>query len=934
MPNLRTVTLALLLLTPAATAFAQTAAPTAGQANSIQTLNVKLPVGVTLVNSAEGVSEYRLANGLRVLLAPTASNALLTLHVTYLVGSVDEGLGEGGMAHLLEHMLFKGTPQHPDIPGDLRARGANANADTHAEYTDYHATVNATQDNLAFLTALEADRMVNSFIKPEDLASELKVVINEFDNGENNPGNLLYKATQQAAFEFHPIGRSVIGNRSEVINVPASRLKTFYARYYQPDNAVVTLAGNFEPEAALARIQATFGKIPRPDRSKAGEALIADYTVEPPQNGEKKVSVRRVGAAPIIIDSYHTPAANSPDNAALSMLSYVLSEQPDGRLYRALVGSKLAVGAGMSVDSYSVPGLSNLVVNLAPNGSVAAARAALQGVVNKLSTNPITDTDVERIRTQLIAGFDRLAADPAATAENLIPELPSGDWRSFFIQRDALLAVTAADVNRVAQLYFKPTNLTSGTFYPTPAPQTVTVPAAPDITAALNNFKPRAAQAQGENLNTDPAALEARVERVTLPSGIKAAYLKKAVQGNRVLLSLNVDLGNETTEASVRTRDAGGYVAAMLLRGSQGLSVQQRREALAKLNATLNIGGDSTGLSVSLSAPPENLGATLEIARTVLREPLWPQSDFEDLKRGRLTGLESGKTDPNSLASIALGRAFMPADAKRGDRQYYRSLDERIEDQQALTLNDVKAVYSGLWGLSSSAQLAVVGPLDKAVVESSLARLLDGFKSPVSYQRLSDPLVTPAAQTLSLDVPDKTGAVLLASQNFALKDTDPDYAPLLIAVQILGGDSLSSRLATRVRQKEGLSYSSGASVSASSEQALASFDVSATASPADIGKVQTALQEELTRALAGGFTADEVSRVQSAIKQATAANRSDDGTLLGTLLRQTYLEQTFANSAEQDARLQTVTPASALAALQKYVNPAKLVFVKAGSFGK
>lgn len=462
-------------------------------------------------------------------------------------------------------------------------------------------------------------------------------------------------------------------------------------------------------------------------------------------------------------------------------------------------------------------------------------------MVNKLSTNPISDADVERIRTQLIAGFDRLAADPAITAENLIPELPSGDWRSFFLQRDALLAVTAADVNRVAQTYFKPTNLTAGTFYPTPVPQTVTVPAAPDITAALAAFKPRAAQAQGENLNTDPAALEARVMRAALPSGIKAAYLKKAVQGNRVLLSLSIDLGNETTEASVRNRDAGGYLAAMLLRGSQGLSVQQRREALAKLNATLSIGGGSSGLSVSLSAPPEHLAATLEIARTVLREPLWPQSDFEDLKRGRLTGLESGKTDPNSLASIALGCAFMPAEVKRGDRQYYRSLDERIVDQRALTLNDVKAVYSGLWSLSSSAQLAVVGPLDRSAVESGIAKLLDGFKSPVGYQRLTDPLVTPTPQTLSLNVPDKTGAVLLASQNFALKDTDPDYAPLLIAVQILGGDSLSSRLATRVRQKEGLSYSSGASVSASSEQALGSFNVSATASPADIDKVQAAL---------------------------------------------------------------------------------------------
>lgn len=928
LPNLRTLTLSLLLLAPTA-AHAQSAAPAA--APTTQTAPLKLPAGVQFVTSVEGVSEYKLANGLKVLLAPTAANALMTLHVTYLVGSVNEGLGEGGMAHLLEHMLFKGTPTNKDIPALLRERGANANADTHPEYTDYHATLNATKANLNFLTGLEADRMVNSLIRSEDLASELNIVINEFDNGENNPGNLLFKATQQAAFEFHPIGRSVIGNRSEVINVPASSLKTFYQKYYQPDNAVVTLSGNFDPQYALERIGATFGKIAKPVRS-AGSVIKADYTVEPLQSGERDVSIRRVGASPLLINSYHAPAETHPDNAALSMLAAVLSEQPGGRLYQKLVASKLAVGAGMSVDSYNVPSLASFVVSLAPNGDVAKARAALQGVLDSIAKDPITDADVTRIKTQVIAYIDRLSADPASTAEALISGLPTGDWRTFFAQRDAFLAITAADVNRVAQTYLKTSNLTSGTFYPTPKPDLVTVPIAPSVAETLRDFKPRAAQAQGENLNTDPAALEARVERLTLPSGIKAAYLKKAVQGNRVLLSLNLDFGNEATESDARTRDAASYIDNLLFRGSKNLSIQQLRDQLAKLNATLSISGGSTGLNLSVTAPPENLTAAMNLARTVLREPLWPESDFEDMKRGTLSSLEGAKTDPNALASIALGRAFMPDGTKRGSRLYYRSFDERIEDQKALTLADVKAAYAKLWGLSSSAQLAVVGPLDKAVVESSVSKLLTGWTSSVPYQRLSSPLVLAKPQTLTIQVADKTGAVLRASQNFALKNTDPDYAPLSIAVQILGGDSLSSRLADRIRQKEGLSYSSGASVSADTDEALGSFDVSATASPKDLGKVETAIREEVARALKDGFTADEVSKVQAATQQATAANRSDDGNLLGALASQLYYGQSFADSAKQDARIQAVTPASALAALKKYVDPSQLVVVKAGSF--
>ena len=284
-----------------------------------------LPAGITAVRSVEGIDEYKLANGLQILLVPDDSKPTTTVNLTYRVGARHENTGETGMAHLLEHMLFKGTPTHPKVWAEFTARGLAANGTTSLDRTNYTASFSANDDNLKWYLGWLADSMVNSFIAREDLDTEMTVVRNEMERGENSPSRMLIQRTMAAMYDWHPYGRSTIGARSDVENVDIPRLQAFYKLYYQPDNATLIVSGKFRSEQVLQWVADSFGKLPRPERK-----LPAMYTIDPAQDGERQVTLRRSGGAPFIVAAYHVPAGSHVDFAAVEMLSLILGDTPSG----------------------------------------------------------------------------------------------------------------------------------------------------------------------------------------------------------------------------------------------------------------------------------------------------------------------------------------------------------------------------------------------------------------------------------------------------------------------------------------------------------------------------------------------------------------------------------------------------------------------------
>lgn len=917
------------LLCCASPTLAQVTAPASSAAAASAPARVALPAGVTFVTEVEGIREYRLQNGLKVLLFPDTSATTFTLNTTYLVGSRMESYGETGMAHLLEHLVFKGTPTSGNILESLSKRGADFNGTTSDDRTNYFETLTNTGDNLAWAVRMEADRMVNSKVAASDLKTEMTVVRNEFEAGENSPFGLLYKQVRSAAYDWHNYGHTTIGNRSDVENVPIGNLQAFYRKYYQPDNAVVTLAGNFDEAAALKLIATEFGKIPRPSRT-----LPPFWTQENPQDGERSVTVRRVGDEQILLAAYHMPAATHPDMPALMVLDQILADEPAGRLYKALVQTGQASAVASLTNSGADPGLMLYAAVMGKTDDAAKAQATLLTTLEAASKTPFTEEDVQRVKARVISGYEQLLAKPESVGVTLSEFIALGDWRLLFKARDDLAKVTPTDVQRVAATYLKPTNRTLGAFIPTEKPDRVTITPAPSAAELLKGYVGKAAQAAGETIEPDPLALEKRVLRETLKvpgiPDVKVAMLPKKTRGERVEVQLSLDFGNPQTARD--GSDAADFIAPLLLRGSAGLSRQQLRDQLEAMKTQLDISGDAIGATVTLSTDRTHLPQALKLVQTVLRQPSFAQAEFDELKKSSLDNLESGRNDPQSVASLALDRAFMSQEAKRGDLFYVPTLDESIADTRAVTLAQVKDYYQKVWG-AAQAQVAVVGDFDPATIRAAVPQILGGFASGVKYQRVVSPLTAPKAQDIVLNVPDKANAVYISQLNFPLRDDSPDFAALTVAMRAFGGGT-DSRLWNRLRQKDGLSYGTGAGVSVSSEDQNSSFGAYAIYNPNVTVKVAAAMREELSRVLNEGFTQQEIDAAKGAILQERRQARSSDANLARSLANQAYLGRTYGFSAEFEDKLRAVTPAQAKAALSKYVNPDNIVVVRAGTFEK
>ncbi len=880
-----------------------------------------LPPGVTQGPTVEGVTEYRLANGLTVLLFPDASKPKTTVNVTYRVGSAHENYGETGMAHLLEHLVFKGTPSRGNIMTELGRRGMDYNGTTSWDRTNYFESFTASDENLDWALAMEADRMVNSYIRKSDLDTEMTVVRNEFENGENNPQLVLFGKMLSTAYMWHNYGKLQIGARSDIENVDIDRLQAFYRLYYQPDNAVVTVAGKFDPERALALIAKYFGPIPKPAR-----ALPRIWTEEPVQDGERTATLRRVGNSKFLGMMFHTVRGAHPDAVAVDVLGDVLTLAPAGRLYKALVETKKAT----AVQSWNVagvdPGTLTLFAQIPDGEEIGPAREAMLATIADLAQNPVTEAEVARVRQKAAKHFDDTMANPQAFGVAISEAIALGDWRLFFLERDRYRSVKPADVQRVAQDYLKRSNLTIGEFVPDPKPDRAPAATAVDVAALVKDYKGDAAVATGEAFDPTPANLDARAQRFTLPNGMKVALLPKKTRGESVSFNLTLRFGDEK---SVQGKAAtGALTGGMLTRGTAKRSRQEIEDGFDKLRAKVGVSGTQTGASASGQTYRAQLPDVLRLTAEVLREPSFPGSELEQLKRQRATRFEAARSEPQDIATRALARHANPYPP--GDPRYAPTVDESIASNNAVTLDDVTRFHAQFYG-ASNAELAIVGDFDADATRALVTELFGGWKSPAAYTRVPDPFRANVPAALKLVVPDKANAFLVGVTRMPVDDVSPDYPALLVANFILG-DSASARVPERLRQKDGLSYAAGTFFQPSSLDVNSALGAYAIFAPENLERVRTGLAEELDGAVKNGFTDAEVKAAKEGVMQERRLGRTEDGRIAGALANQLYLNRTFATSGAVDAAIEKLTTQDVNAVLRKYVKPADFAFAFAGTF--
>ncbi|MBC8154015.1 MAG: insulinase family protein [Bacteroidetes bacterium] len=904
---------------PLAAAFALCSSPT-----QAQTQAAALPAGITKVTSVEGITEYRLKNGLKVLLFPDPSKPTVTVNITYLVGSRHEGLGEAGMAHLLEHMVFKGSTKHTNIPQELTAHGARPNGTTWLDRTNYFETFSATDENLKWALDLEADRMVNSFIKKEDLASEFSVVRNEFEAGENNPRRVLNERVMSAAYLWHNYGKSTIGNRSDIERVPIDKLQAFYKKYYQPDNAVLLVAGKIEEANVLKLVNEYFAGIPRPTR-----VLNDQPTVEPEQDGERLVVLRRVGDTQVVSAGYHVMPGSHPDYPGMDVLIETLTSEPSGRLYKKLIETKKASQEYGYAYSLKEPGFAYFAVELLKDKSMDEAKATLLNTLDSVSIQVPTKADVDRAKAKLLKDVELYFKSSDQIGLAMSEFIASGDWRLAFLYRDQLEKVSTEDVARIAKFYFKPSNRTVGMFIPDAKPERVDVPEAPDVTALVNGYQGRAAMAQGEAFDPSPANIESRTKRTEAPGAIELALLPKTTRGNEVNVRMTLRYGDVKTLANKGT--ASSLTASMLDKGTTKRTREQLKDELDKLKAQVNVYGGGNQTNVIIKTTKDNLPAVLAVVGDMLKNPTFDAAEFEKLKQEQLAQIESQRSEPQAMAGLMYQRTIDPY--PKTDVRYTMTPDEQVAAINALTIDEVRKFYKDFYG-ANNATMSVVGDFDEAAVRKVVTGEFSTWKSATPFSRLVSDYKPTTPGTQAIEAPDKANSMLLAGLTIPMRDDDADYVSLLLGNYMLGGGFLNSRLATRIRGKEGISYGVGSQLSANPLDKTANFTTYAIYNPENADRLVKALREELEKVRTEGFTAEELAAAKTGYLQSRQVTRAQDPSLAGTLNNYLYLNRTMEFDANLDKKIEALTPEQVNTAFKKHIDPAKLIIIQAGDFAK
>lgn len=871
------------------------------------------------VTEVEGISEYRLPNGLQVLLAPDGSKPTTTVNVTYRVGSRHENYGETGMAHLLEHLIFKGTPTHRTVWAEFSKRGLRANGSTWVDRTNYFASFSANDDNLRWYLGWQADAMVNSFIARKDLDTEMTVVRNEMEMGENEPANILFEKTLAAMFQWHNYGKSTIGARSDVEHVDIGRLQAFYRRYYQPDNATLIVAGKFDPARTLGWIEQAFGRIPKPKRE-----LPRLYTLDPVQDGERSVTLRRTGGVPQVLLGYHIPAGPDPDYPAFELISQIVGDSPSGRAHKRLVEAGMASAVYAESLAMADPGVAVFGAQFTAAQDPARGAQELTRVVESLGSEPITDEEFKRAQVKWLKHWDQQYSNPETIGRVLSETVAQGDWRLLFLDRDRVQALTRDAVQRVAQRWLVPSNRTLATYVPTEKPLRAPPPEAVDVAAQMKTFKPQPSAAAVAAFDSSPAHIDASTQRLVLTNGMKVALLPKPTRGKTVRISMALRLGTE--RSLIGQREVSEYTAEMIDKGGADLTRVQIQDRLDALKSELQIGSSGDEVSITLRSQRDTVVDAIGLLARLLRAPAFPAAALEELKRQTAAEIQAQRDDPQAIVSNALARRGDPY--PRGDVRHARSFDERLEDSQAVTIEKVKDFHARFYG-ASQGRFAAVGDFDAEALRRALAAGFGDWVASESVERVARPSFAMAPGREVVRTPDKQNATLGIELHLPLSDNDAVYPALMLGNYILGSGG-NSRLWKRIREREGLSYDVFSYLDWGDLDAHTRWIGGAIFAPQNAGKVEQAYREELARALAEGFSDQEVAAAKAALLNFRRLARAQDDRLAQALQRDLALDRTFAFAARIDTALAALQAGPVSQALRVQIKPESMAFVLAG----
>ena len=882
-------------------------------AHSAEEKPAQIP-GVPFVRKVGPISEYRLdSNQLRILLLPEKSAPVVTFMVTYHVGSRNEVTGTTGATHLLEHLMFKGTEKFDRSKGMgfdqvLERAGAETNATTWLDRTNYFATV--PTNALPLLVEVEADRMRNLALREDDRRPEMVVVRNEFERGENEPRNALDKELWSAAFQAHPYHHDTIGWRSDIEKVPIAKLREFYDTFYWPDNATVTVIGDFDPGAALGEIQKHYGAIP-----KAPHAIPQLYTEEPEQTGPRRVMVKRGGELGVVAIAHKTPAATHADWPAVQVLSAILALGKTSRCYRALTDKNIAAEVTGQLGFTHDPSLHITTADITPGTKHEEAERKLIAEIERIKKNGVTAGEVQTAVAKMLAERAYARDGSFAQAEQINECIAVGDWTLYVSLEEKFKALTAADIKRVANAYFVEKHSVTGWFVPSSEEGAASAKKDADEKPPLKAVIPAKAP---EHALAPPVA-----------TNYAGSVIREKIAGIDLLLGRTGVKDVVTLHGSIAAGENAAanpalahLTASMIQRGTKQHDQFAIADMLEKAGVTLEFKVNADTVEFEAKLLRKDVPLVVSLLAEQLRTPAFAATELAKAKKQLVAEARQTLEDTDAQAAIAFSQAAFPA-GHPSRRAGIAELIAAIEKTKLAELHDFHAAVYGPEGM----RFAATGDLDPAAFKEEVTKAFAGWKGGHAPKPGEAPANVSGEKTVQL--PDKSSVSVIIGQPSGLRANDPDWIAMNIATGILGR-GFTSRLIGNVRDREGLTYGIGAALAGDAFRSGAWF-TKATFAPALLERGLASTRREITGWWRDGVTADELEyRKSAAAGQFTVTLETTHG-LAEQLLRCAERGLDVSWLDEFPSKVRALDIGQVNAAVRKHLDPEKMVTVKAGT---
>ena len=897
----------------------------------------------------ENVRKTVLENGLTVLTKEVHTAPVVTVQVWYKVGSRNEEPGVNGIAHQLEHMMFKGTKNRPIQFGRLfSALGSDSNAFTSYDQTAYYGTVE--RNKLKALLVLEADRMQNSQIEPEQLASEKRVVISELQGYENSPEYRLNRAVMQAVFPNHAYGLPVGGTKADVEKFQVEQVQKYYRDFYSPDNAVLVIVGDFQTANTLETVKEVFGELAKRVRSELAVSVAerelgvrskntfisSDSALNTP------IVLREPGAGRLLQVVYPLPDANQPDVPALDVMDYIFTEGRNSRLYQALVESGLANEVTASVTSLRESGWYEVLVTAGSKQDLKKIDSVLSSAIANVAEKGVTSEEVEQAKTQLIADVILSNRDITSQAMRLgHDQTTAGDYHYTDCYLADVRLVKPTDVVAVINKYLRKEARTVGFFEPTQK-QITEVGDKPDSAQTTENFSPVAPVLLSEvvkylppvDLATDAllavVGISVRVasgrediaqilpEQFKLTNGLRILLLRDNSTPT-VTLSGHIQAGTEFDPDN--QAGLAAFVAANLLNGTNSKDVLTIAKVLAERGASLDFQAYSEGVHIEGDSLAEDLPILVEVLADVVKNCTFPVKDLELHRQQTLTDLQQELDEPSEVAR----RIFVQSIYPKKHPLHTFPTEESLHQIQRQDVIDFKAKYYR----PDTTVLALVGDFDLDKVRSLLQNKFGNWEASGEAPTLKYPTVSMPEKIVSLNpvLPGKAQAVTYMGCT-SINRYDHRFHAALVLNQILGGDTLSSRLGAEVRDRQGLSYGIYSYFQALKN--AGTFLIEMQTSPEDSTKAIASTRQILQQIHQQGVTALEVETAKRTLISHYNVSLANPEELTDRILMNEVYELDKVELHSFTDKIQKVTLAEVNQAARELLHPDQILVVTAG----